>query len=197
MSSIEEERKKKYEEQTTELYQAIGKYCVKFEHISFAMQNGIKFLLSKNGLQNQQISNIILAGQTAQPLHGILQALIAEMTTNISNEDKSICNKIFARTMKAIEKRNDVIHSTWFVGWANQEEDEDFATVDGFKHTKGKTGAGIKDFKYKPEDFLLLTEECEFVENLINRLWSILLFDKKISDNFVIDTDGNVLPSVT
>jgi len=65
---IEKERSKKYKAQTDDLYRAIGKFTVKFEHVVFSLRQGIIFILSHNGLQNQQLSNILLSDLTAYPM---------------------------------------------------------------------------------------------------------------------------------
>ena len=187
---IEQRRKAKYARQTNEIYREIGRFTVKFEHISFAMQMGIQQILGRSGLANQQLAHIILAEQTAYPLKSMLQAMIAE-TGNLDKTDLIIADKIFKQLGVLIEKRNNIIHSTWFVGWAS-EEDTNFSEVDSRKLSRGKTGAGIKKFDYTASDFTLLSDECEVITKMINRLWAIVSFGSKVSDNFVIGPDSKV-----
>lgn len=193
-SQVEEkEREEKYTSQTNELFCEIGRFSVRFEHVCFALRQGITFLLHKGGLRNQQLAHIVLAELTAAPLKSILQAMIAEVA-DLDETDRLISNKIFIRVQNLIEKRNDVIHSTWFVGWASSEDSE-FSQADGHKLSRGKAGAGVKGFKFTAQDFMALSEECTAVEKMVSRLWSLLMLsDRKISDNFVLHGGEVCLP---
>jgi hypothetical protein len=184
------ERKQKYEAHVGEIYRAIGRYCVSFEHLSHTMQTGIILLFQKGGLNNQKLVHIVLAELTSYPLKSILQAMIGELA-DLSIEEKRICDKIFSKTGKLIEQRNDIIHSTWFVGWAN-EQDTDFSDAGGYKLSRGKSGAGIKSFEYTAQDFDRFASECEAVAELIGRLWNCVLGDFQVVANFVIGEDGSV-----
>ena len=184
------ERKAKYDSQTGQLYEAIGRCAVKFEHVCFSMHQGITLLLSVNGLQNQRLSQVLLADLTAYPLKSILQALIAEIVS-LPPPDKSICDKIFIRIQKLIERRNDIVHSTWFVGWASSE-DTDFSMVNGHKWARGKQGADLKQATYASADFDAFANECDAVAALVHRLWGCILASRSLANNFVVDGAGNV-----
>lgn len=187
---MDQELREKHTRQTNEIYQEIGRFAVNFEHVSLAMQFGMRALLQQSGLQNQQLANIMLADQTAYPLKTMLQAMVAE-ACNLDQSDRLIANKIFKRVVDLIETRNNVIHSTWFVGWAGAE-DTDFSEVDGHKLSKGKDGASVKGFDYKASDFRRLSDECELVTKMINRLWATVAFGRKLSNNFVVGKDASV-----
>ncbi len=184
------DRQQKFEAQTAEVYQAIGKCSVKFEHVTFTMQQAITFLLHKGGLKNQRLANVILADLTANPLKSIFQAMIPE-SSELSQEESNICDKIFFRTQKLIERRNDIIHSTWFVGWANPD-DTDFSEVTGAKRARGKQGAVFKSLKHTAADFEAFARECDEVAELLHRLLACLIYDFKIIKNFVVSADGSV-----
>lgn len=184
------ERQKKYDEQTGELYQAIGKCSVKFEHVTFAMQQAIIFMLHKGGLNNQRLANVLLADLTAYPLKSIFQAMVPE-SSQLSTTEQAICDKIFARTQKLIERRNDIIHSTWFVGWASSS-DTDFSEVTGTKQARGKRGADFKSFNHTVVEFEDFAQECDEVTNLLRRLSACVTSDFKIAKNFIIDANGNL-----
>lgn len=184
------ERKKIYEAQTGQLYEAIGKCVVNFEHVCFTMHEGITLLLCWDGLRTQRLARVLLADLTAYPLKSILQAMIAELAP-LPPEEKVICDTIFSRVQKLIERRNDIIHSTWFVGWAHPE-DTDFSTVDGHKWARGKKGAEFKPFMHTREDFDAFAIECDLVAALIRRLWGCFLGDHQLTKNFVVDGAGNI-----
>ena len=116
--------------------------------------------------------------------------MVAE-ACNLDNPDRLIANKIFKRVGDLIETRNNVIHSTWFVGWAGAE-DTDFSEVDGHKLSKSKDGASVKGFDYKASDFRRLSDECELVTKMVNRLWATVAFGRKLSKNFVVGDDASV-----
>jgi hypothetical protein len=44
----ETERKEKYEQQTEQVYAAIGRFAVKFEHVCHAMYSGVMNLLQQH-----------------------------------------------------------------------------------------------------------------------------------------------------
>jgi hypothetical protein len=184
------DRKEKYDSQTGHLYESIGRCAVKFEHVCFAMHQGITLLLGQHGLQSQRLAQVLLADSTAYPLKSILQAMIAEIVSLPPN-DKSICDKIFARVQKLIQRRNDIIHSTWFVGWASSE-DTDFSAASGHKWTRGKQGADIKSATYTSADFEAFAIECDIVAGLIRHLWGCIIYDRQLEKNFVMDAQGNV-----
>ena len=184
------DRQQKFEAQTAEVYQAIGKCSVKFEHVTFTMQQAITFLLQKGGLKNQRLANVMLADLTAYPLKSIFQAMIPE-SSELSQEERNICDKIFSRTQRLIERRNDIIHSTWFVGWAHPD-DTDFSEIAGAKQARGKQGAAIKSFKHTAADFEAFARECDEVAKLLHRLSACLIGDFKIIKNFMVSADGSV-----
>jgi hypothetical protein len=192
---MNEENRNKHLQQTNEIYQEIGKFAVQFEMLTHAFQMGIQQILSKSGLANSNLTNIILADQTAYPLKSMLQAMLAEVG-NFDDSDRVISNAIFKEAGELIEKRNDIIHSTWFVGWAS-ETDTEFGTTDSVKYTKGKLGAGIKSFTFSASEFSQLVVECEIITKKINRLWSVVFTGRKVSNNFVVSGKVVSLPPNT
>jgi hypothetical protein len=184
------EREDVHDDQTGELYKSIGKCSVKFEHVTLAMQAAITLLLQKGGLRNQRLANVLLADLTAYPLTSIFQAMISE-SNQLSAEEKIISNKIFTRTKKLIERRNDIIHSNWFVGWAGPD-DTDFSEASGMRSTRGKRGVIFKGSKHTTAEFDAFAMECDEVARLLNRLCACVTNDLQISKNLLIDEDGKV-----
>jgi hypothetical protein len=187
----EEERLKIRDLQTGELYSNIGEFVVKFEHVCHAMQTAITFLMHDQGLQNQQVANILLAGYTADPLRTLFESLIGEVVKPNDNERKIIKN-IFTRIQKLTEKRNDVVHSTWYIGWGN-EQTQDFSEAPGHRLHKNKQGAALKAFKYKAEDFSAFVEESERLSSLVMRLHGCITGGFSIEKNFKTNEAGNVV----
>lgn len=162
------QRNIKFEVQTAQLYEVIGKCAVKFELISFYLRQGITILLGEHGLKNQRLSQVLLADLTAYPLKSILQSLITEIAT-LPPRDKTICDKIFAKVQNLIEQRNAIVHGTWFVGWASTE-DTDFSIASGHKWSRGKRGANLRQAQYECSDLNAFANECDIAAKLVNRL---------------------------
>ncbi len=187
----EEERLKVRDLQTGELYANIGEFVVKFEHVCHAMQTAIIFMIHGQGLKNQQVANIFLAGYTADPLRTLFESLFGELVKPNDNERKIIKN-IFSRIQKLTEKRNDVVHSTWYIGWGN-EQTQDFSEAPGHRLHKNKQGAALKSFKYKAEDFSAFVEEAEKLSSLVMRLHGCITGGFSIEKNFKTNESGNVV----
>ncbi|MRD72057.1 hypothetical protein GH865_02165 [Rhodocyclus tenuis] len=188
--------KEKYDHQEQELYAAIGKACVDFEHVCHALRTAILQMLQAHGLVNQKVSQVMMAELTAQPLLSIYQALIAE-TLVLTEIEKRICDQLCKQVKGLIERRNGIIHATWFVGWAGCD-DTDFSEASGHKWKRGKSGSIIRGEKQEAKDFLLFAEECLETANHVMFLPVIpLLGDHKIERNYCINSEGKVarLPS--
>ena len=182
-----------YKNQTNELYASIGKFLVNFELVCFNIRTAIIFILYDSGLKNQQLANIMLAGHTAEPLKSILHSLIGE-TVRLNENEKKIIKNIFARIQKLIESRNNIVHSTWFIGWSN-ETMIDFAEASGYKLHKNKDGSATKIFKYKKVDFEELSKEAEILSELVFRLYVCITSKFCIEKNFDFDKNSNVIKS--
>ena len=190
------EKKKKdelYRNQTNELYASIGKFLVNFELVCFYIRKAIIIILYDSGLKNQQLANIMLAGYTTEPLKSILHSLIGE-AVQLNENEKKIIKNIFARIQKLIESRNNIVHSTWFIGWSNKTM-IDFSEASGYKLHKDKGGVATKTFKYKKEDFKKLSKEAEILSKIVLRLHGCISGNFSIEKNFDFDKNSNVIES--
>lgn len=186
----EEQRQAKLKEQSNAIYCAYGEFAVNFEHVCGAIHTAITFILNQEGLRNQQVSNILLAGLTAEPLRVIFSSLLAE-TQKFNAEEKKIVDSVVKRFQLLTEKRNDIIHGTWFVGWASPT-DTDFSKVSGFKHHRSNKGASAKSFGFGVEEFESLTREAKALNNIFNRLYGCFLIGQPVIKNFRVGSDGVV-----
>ena len=118
------------------------------------------------------------------------EAMIPDVVC-LSEPDLIIVNKILIRTQELIDSRNDIIHSTWFVGWGSSI-DTDFSVAVGQKLICGEFGVGVKHLKWKSEHFDKMSKNCDEVKNLIYRLWYCISGEFKISKNFKINKTGDV-----
>ncbi len=174
-----------FDRQVAELYRAIGEFAVQFEHVTWAMQLGVISLLTHAGLRNQAMAQVVVADLTAAPLASMYQSLVAE-ARSLSDDERRICDAIFKRTKALIETRNDVIHSTWFVGWASSKAD-DVSRVDGQKQTRGKRGSDIKQLVNDADGFKRHAQECDYVAGLLRRLFGLLLGGRDLALHIPFD----------
>lgn len=186
----QDERDKKRKKDTDELYRSIGEFIVNFEHVCHAIQLGIVFILKKSGLRDQKISQIILAGMTADPLRTLFESLVGE-TQELNDNENKILKNILNRFQELTSQRNDIVHSTWFIGWGN-EETVDFTNASGMKYHKNKSGSVTKSFSQKAEDFDNLAHEAVLLLKIFLRLHHCFVGDYKIEKNFVISADDVV-----
>lgn len=189
------ERLENHTRQTNEIYQEYGRFLVEFEHVVLAMRSAITLLFSYAGLRDQQLSNIVLADQTAYPLKSILQAFVGEIAKPIDNDAK-VVGEVFKYIGKLIEKRNDAVHATAFIGWAS-EEDTDFSKGSGFKLSRGKDGAGVKNFVIEAQEYRKLYEECKKAKNMVDTIYFAITSQRKISDLVDPSSDSGTTSSVS
>ena len=188
----EEERQEKHQRQTNELYCAIGKFAVKFEQVCHNMQNGIVVILLRNGLKNERLGDALLSGVTADPLRKAFGALIKEaLKDHADATDAMIVDYILKRVQELTETRNDVIHRTWFIGWASPS-DTDFSLASGSKIKHGKKGVDFSLREYKVEDFDKFSAQADEISGLVNRLYVAVATGISLSKNFAIDSNGRV-----
>lgn len=186
----EAERQEKLRKQTDELYLAIGKFVVKFEHVCRALRDGIMWMLYEKGLADQRIADLMVVGLPATPLTDRFISLVAH-TQQLSPGAQAIVNEIVGRVRELNKKRNEVIHGTWFIGWASTVQ-TDFSTASGFKIVKKQNVVQHKPLEMRVEDFERLTEEAEALDQLIFRLWSCLTSGFDVEQNFARSTDGRL-----
>lgn len=175
------------------LYNAIGKFCVEFEQLFFEIQNTIMTILDREGLQNINVLQLLLAGDTAESLRQKLLSLLPE-TVKLNEAEKKIIKNIFSRIQKLINDRNDILHSTWFIGWI-REPFEMASSAIGQKYDKNKKGINTKRFNYKVEDFDAAIKKAMELKSLIIRLKVCLSAYYSIENNFEFIKENIVAPT--
>ncbi|HQU16819.1 MAG: hypothetical protein B7Z66_14235 [Chromatiales bacterium 21-64-14] len=157
-----------FERQTAALYQAVGRFAVEFEHVCFAMRHIAMNLLHAQGLKNSKVLNIIFAELTAEPLRSLTAALIAE-TCQLSSQDEKIVSKVLADVQTLTRDRNDVLHSTWFIGWYGTETG-DFGQAPGIKPKRSKKGDASLDRTWRIDEFDVLTKRATSLSDHLRRI---------------------------
>jgi hypothetical protein len=186
----QKERQERWKQDTGALYRVIGEFVVTFEHACHAIQVCVIFLLGNAGLTNQRATQIILAGVTADPLRTLFESLVGELV-ELNDAERKIIKNAVSRFQKLTESRNDIIHTTWFVGWGN-EDTTDFSEASGHKYHKNKSGAVFKSFHRKVDDFAELISEAQALANIFLRLNGCLTGGRSVEKNFVVSKEGKV-----
>jgi hypothetical protein len=176
--------------QAKALYEAIGRFVVEFEQACHEIQICVVFILWKAGLHDQRVSQIVIAGMTAEPLRTLFESLVGQQVPLNEIEKKMVKNAI-SRFQKLTSDRNDVIHTTWNIGWGDGTYD-DFSTASGSKFHKNKDGAAAKSFENKAEDFALLTQEARELHDVFQRLNGCFVAGFSVEKNFVFLPNGLV-----
>jgi hypothetical protein len=182
--------KHKHDEQTEDLYAAIGRFAVEFEHICNYMRIIIGGILCKEGLHNNNVIEILLSDLNAAPLRSLVSSLISE-TVTLSESDLRIVTRILNDVQKMTEKRNEVIHATWYIGWMYNEENES-KVAPGVKYKKGKSGVATKRYDWTADDFNNLAQDASKLWGLLADLNRCIIGNYKVEDVFTIDEDGSI-----
>jgi len=185
----DEERRAKYEKETAELYAAIGRFAVQFEHVCHAMTETVQAILHAAGLKNQRLGWAVLAGLTAEPLRAIFGATLAEVRKDA--DDLKIIGKLLSNVQELTSQRNDMIHRTWFVGWATVEN-PDFSTVGGIKYVNTKAGTDFRTLEYTCADFDALSQRAEELTGIIRVVSALIGMGKPLVGRFSVDPHGAV-----
>jgi len=185
----ETQRQVKYAAQTEELYAGLGAFVAAFEQVIHTMRNVLVMVLSHD-YQSQQLIRPAYAELTAAPLTSTFQATLARMIEFSELDDSgkengkrilaSVCNQIRAMT----ETRNEIVHGTWFIGWASETQD-DFSIASGFKEKNTKEGAAHTDIGRTRADFDSLVDRCHELLDLANRIRGVLLLNRPFSTSFI------------
>lgn len=165
-----------------EVFCEFGWFVVLFERVVQSMGFSISFILSSEGLRNQQLGHIVLADQTAAPIKSILQAQIGEVAKP-DQDEATIISKIFKRIQELIEQRNLLVHGFSAIG---QRGGEAAFTSNGYKLKRKASGVCIQQFRLTVGDFRNLCLECNEVEALVDRVTVTILQKKKFTATFTL-----------
>lgn len=190
MSESESKRDETRKEQMDELHRAIGEFVVAFESGTHRQYSCILWVLACVGLNDQQVVQILLAGKNAESMRQLLQSLLAHIRPKNSAEE-AIIKDILDRHKSLIERRNEVVHSLWMIGYGN-EHTTDWGEAKGFKLGKDRHGAKTKSFKYRVEDIERFSKEAKAVEAAYFCLSACFTFGDAVEAKFNVAKDGTV-----
>lgn len=170
----------KKNQEINEIYIAYGKFAIEYEQLCFSINICITKLLEKDGLKDTRLSGILLSDQTAYPLITKLKTIIAVVFETNPDIVKHL-NPLFNFCLDIIEKRNKIIHGTWFVG-IGKNNSTDFSVAYGSKvKAKPNKGLDIDFMEYNPTHFETLTESIIKAKLNFAELTGILMFEQDLS----------------
>jgi hypothetical protein len=110
------------EAEVERIFTFIGRFAVEFEDICHTMESGVRCILVGEGLGNEKIQEVLLAGFTAEPLRSLFHSLCYEHLKP-NEEEKKIIDTVFNKVQSLIGLRNDLLHTTWALGLDMSEEE--------------------------------------------------------------------------
>jgi len=187
--SQEEDRWRK---QRDPWYAALGRFVVQFEHICHRMKACIIDAEGNFNSPNQQVAFAELDRLTAGPLLDRFKKAVAKLRSDYPDE-MQIFDNISQRLEDLIDKRNDVIHRTWFVEWGEEE----FSKAHSWKFKRSESGPQFKPLELEASDFDALLEEAKELTDIVLRIDGCLAIGVPFSKNFRVE-DGIIrLPQKT
>jgi hypothetical protein len=190
----QESRDQRFDRQTKEQFEYLGRFVQAFELMVNESRKACLFFTSKGGVP-QQLMMIVFNHRslTAVPLLEIFRTMVAQMLHHpdgtLEKEEveaiKSILSQIGRDYQYLAEARNEIVHGTWFVGWASPS-DVDFSVMTGMKGklapNEGLTWANMPS---SIEDLQTLIKRCEDQTNLLARLVGCFMTDRSVAKSFV------------
>lgn len=158
--------KDKYSAQTADIYRALGKFIVQFEHLMYAAKVKINMLC---GLGKE--TALLLEPYTARQTIDLISDLIAQRTDEVKldPEDLDLFKRLVSDLRAINTERNRVVHTVWFIGWAS-DKDTDFSEAHGFKFTSQKH---FKVHKISSALFDALSDRCRELYKVMSTGWPI------------------------
>lgn len=170
------------EQKAEEFYTYIGKFAVEFEAICFVMESGIRGILYREGLKNDQIQEILLAGLTAEPLSALYRSLCGEFLqpNQIETEIIKYSFKLF---QELISIRNDVLHGKWAI-FTRGKDDNPQGIAIGHKLHKNAKGKATKTFFHDITEFQKLIKKARDCSGCISKITNCISGDYPLEKNF-------------
>ncbi len=190
-------------------YQAIGRLVVQFEHATESMRIWIMDAAHLfNYVPLQFTARTFMHRMTAREIGEVLRALLAgfrfppinkeEETVTLSENDLRVVKNISDRWLALCERRNEAVHSAWFIGWSGEKNG---VVAPGYRRNKQGLAA---DARYRTiDEFRETGEQAKEFTHLIQVLRSLFVvrlmhfkgpegFDHFFPADIPFDDDGNV-----
>ncbi|MCY1241081.1 hypothetical protein D9M72_539640 [compost metagenome] len=108
------ENDQKQVESSKDIYHNVGRFVIEFEQLLMSVRLCIFSIFKLKGLTEFDYLRVLLSDFTGAPLVGKLQTLFAMHCKDNPSRVK-LLDKFFANTISIVEKRNEIIHGSFFV----------------------------------------------------------------------------------
>jgi len=177
---IKENIDKQLSEKSKSIYHDYGHFAIEFEQLTLSIKICIFSLMGLQGLQDFKYLRILLHDQTTFPLLNKLRSLLA-LHFEKEPQRLKVLDKLFTYTIKLIEKRNEIIHGSFFV---TSDSDGNL-----FKDKAGKFGVKpIEDF-YDKAKFVNYTTKLILAKQKFDILNSYFHENDKVYFEIFNDTE--------
>ena len=170
-------RKEKYEAQTREQFESLGRFVQAFEQMVSAIRTGIEARLQQESQNMVYFTRMIFHHRalTAWPLWELFRGVVftdanelRPVTPSDADEFHNVLSKIAKEIEALISARNDILHGTPFIGWTSADQ-EDFSEMMIVKW--GVSAKGWKEGKTPTSalDLIELGGRCKRVEEAVRQ----------------------------
>lgn len=179
---LEKARQAKLKQQTREIHEAIGRFCVVYEHMVFAHQLGVEIMLQMKGLGDSKLPKAVTADLTAEPLRKMWHSVML-VCLDPTPFGRKVLSNVSKQAQKMIEVRNDTLHRVWFVGFGN-EHTEDYSAAFTMKHRHSAKGVEDRSREQGAEELSAAIARMVEVTALINRVNGCAFLGTTLEENF-------------
>ncbi|MFN3444859.1 MAG: hypothetical protein ACK44D_03895 [Bacteroidia bacterium] len=163
---MESDRDNKFKLQEDEQYLSVGKFLVKFEHLTYSMKHKLSSLCGTSTM-----TDLLLAPYSVKQTLDVLQqvVLLRAKEREIPECDINLYKQLFKDLRLLNDERNTIVHTTWFIGWRSETTVDllDFEGVKyGFPHSSTTK-------VYTVERMNLLIDKCETYYRMFWTIWSV------------------------
>ena len=171
-----DERQLRYESQTKEQFEALGRFVQSFEQMVSAIRHGLEMRLQCESSNMYYFTRMIFHHRalTAQPLWELYRGVVYIDVSEIRPTDQSDVTKFHStlqvigkEVISLIEQRNNIIHGTPYIGWASESQDE-FSDLSIHKIGVSTKGHKMYVTPKSAQDIFQLVARCERAISAIN-----------------------------
>lgn len=200
MLPIPEETKRKVA--ITKIYAAMGRLAAQTEHTNQSIISSITFLFLKKseGKLDTCFPEIAFSTYNFQNSKRTWESLFGHIINNEGEFSKKVLKAISKKLDKISQKRNDLIHSTMFIGWGN-ENTEDWSLPDRIKPKRSIEGISYDLTKYSAEDIQNVIKDMLECQDLVVGFSMLVLnlndsfsgsIEERLKRNFSFANDGSI-----
>lgn len=172
-----------------------GKFCVAFECAVWRLREAIETLLKRGGLSNEGMIQVLLAGQTAEPLRTLFLPLLIQIQ-DVDESEAAVVRNVLKEFQELVTKRNEFIHATW-IPLALGQDDVDYSSIRGFKYHRGKSASSLQLLQLSRDDLDAWTATADMLGDSFMALRLAIGFREPISTQFKKNGQGQYLPCLT